>query len=102
MIIRLLVLSIFGFLSCTVLASDKVEDGSNTVGNANLIVADNRRKGRRDDRQGDRDDKQDCVRKKVSLVMTNANANRKIVATVTKRKVMKRIRMPNLTLEVAR
>jgi hypothetical protein len=60
MIIRLLVLSIFGFLSCTVLASDNVEDGSNAAGDASLIVADNRRKGRRDDRQGDRDDKQDC------------------------------------------
>ena len=60
MIIRLLVLSIFGFLSCTALASDNVEDGSNAVGDADLIVADNRRKDRRDDRGDDRDDKQDC------------------------------------------
>lgn len=60
MITRLLVLSIFGFLSCAVFASDDVDDGLNTVNNADLIVADNRRKDRRDDRQGDRDDKQDC------------------------------------------
>jgi hypothetical protein len=60
MIIRLLVLSIFGFLSCTALASDNVEDGANGAGKADLIVADNRRKNRRDDRGDNRDDKQDC------------------------------------------
>jgi len=60
MIIRLFVLSIFGFLSCTILANDDVDVGSNAVGDADLIVADNRRKDRRDDRQENRDDKQDC------------------------------------------
>jgi hypothetical protein len=60
MIVRLLVLSICGFLSFTVLAGDDVDDGLNVVGVSDLIVADNRRKDRRDDRQGDRDDKQDC------------------------------------------
>ena len=60
MIIRLLVLSIFGFLSCTVLASNDVEGGANGLGDADLFVADNRRKDRRDDRGENRDDKQDC------------------------------------------
>ena len=60
MIIRLLVLSIFGFLSCAVLAGNTAEDGANVVGDAALIVADNRRKDRRDDRGDNRDDKQDC------------------------------------------
>jgi len=43
-----------------------------------------------------------AVRKRVASAMTNANANRKIAATVTKRKVIKKIRMSKLTLEVAR
>ena len=60
MISRLLVSSIFGFLSCAVFASDDVDDGAYAVNDSNLIVADNRRKERRDDRGDDRDDKQDC------------------------------------------
>ncbi len=60
MITRLLVLSVFGFLSCAVFASAEVDDRSITANNADLIVADNRRKERRDDRQDNRDDKQDC------------------------------------------
>jgi hypothetical protein len=60
MINRLLVLSIFGFLGCAVLACDDYADGSITANNSELIMADNNRKERRDDRQGDRDDKQDC------------------------------------------
>lgn len=60
MITRLLVLSVFGFLSCAVSANTDVDDGLDEVSNADLIVADNRRKDRRDDRQEDRDDKQDC------------------------------------------
>jgi len=64
MITRLLVLSVIGFLSSAVLASDNIDDASPTVGNENLIMAANPRKERRDDRQGDRqenrDDKQDC------------------------------------------
>ena len=60
MIIRLLVLSVFGFLSCAAFACDAVIDGATALDDADLIVADNRRKERRDDRQEDRDDKQDC------------------------------------------
>ncbi len=60
MIIRILILSVCGFLGSAVLAIDDVHDGANSVNNADLVVADNRRKDRRDDRQGDRDDKQDC------------------------------------------
>jgi len=60
MITRLLALGVFGFLSCGVFASDDANDGANAVNNADLMLADNRRKGRRDDRQEDRDDKQDC------------------------------------------
>ena len=50
MITRLLVFSILGSLSCAVFASDIVDDGAYTVNDANLIVADNKRKERRDDR----------------------------------------------------
>jgi len=60
MITRLLVLSVFGFLSCAVLANADVDDGLYAVNNVDVIVADNRRKERRDDRQDNRDDKQDC------------------------------------------
>ena len=60
MITRLLVLSVFGFLNCAALASDVVDDGATALDNADMLVADNRRKERRDDRQEDRDDKQDC------------------------------------------
>lgn len=60
MITRLLVTGIFGFPSCAVFASDDVIDSLYTVNNENLILADNRRKDRRDDRQENRDDKQDC------------------------------------------
>jgi len=59
-ITRLLVVSVFGFLSCAVFASDDIDDGAYAVNDADLIVADNRRKERRDDRGDDRDDKQDC------------------------------------------
>jgi len=60
MITRLLVLGVFGFLSSAVCASDDIDDGLITANNADLIVADNRRKERRDDRGDNRDDKQDC------------------------------------------
>ena len=60
MITRLLVFSIFGFLSYAAFASDDVDGGAYAVNDANLIVADNRRKERRDDRDDNRDDKQDC------------------------------------------
>jgi len=60
MITRLLVLGVSGFLSCAVFASDDVDNGLNTANIADVIVADNNRKERRDDRQDDRDDKQDC------------------------------------------
>jgi len=67
MITRLLVTGIFGFLSFAAFAGDDVDDGSITVSNTDLIVADNRRKERRDDRQDDRDEKQDC-RKEEGLI----------------------------------
>ena len=64
MITRFLVLSIFGFLSCAVFASDDIGDVGSTIDNYDLLVVDNPRKDRRDDRQGDRqgnrDGKQDC------------------------------------------
>ena len=60
MITRLLVLSVFGILSYTVSASTDVDDGAHANSSEDLIVADNRRKDRRDDRQENRDDKQDC------------------------------------------
>ena len=64
MIVRLLILSIFGFLSGAVFASGNIDIASPTVGNDDLMMAANPRKERRDDRQGDRQDdrdgKQDC------------------------------------------
>jgi len=60
MITRILVLGVFGFLSFAVFAGDVVDDGATAFDNADIFVADNRRKDRRDDRQEDRDDKQDC------------------------------------------
>lgn len=60
MITRILVFSIFGFLSYAVFACDAVDDGAYAVNDADLIVADNRRKERRDDRGDNRDGKQDC------------------------------------------
>lgn len=60
MLTRLLILGVTGFLSCTVFASSDVSDVGITADNADMIMADNRRKGRRDDRQENRDDKQDC------------------------------------------
>ena len=60
MITRLLVASVFGFLSFAVFAGDNVNDVGLTVINEDAVMADNRRKDRRGDRQEDRDDKQDC------------------------------------------
>lgn len=60
MISRLLAITISGFLSCAVFASDDVSDVGFTSNNDVLLMADNPRKDRRDDRQEDRDDKQDC------------------------------------------
>jgi len=60
MITRVFVLGVFGFLSCAAFASADVDDGLAAANNVDIIVADNRRKGRRDDRQDNRDDKQDC------------------------------------------
>ena len=60
MITRFLVLVVFGFLSSAVLAVGDVQDGSNTVNDADFLLADNKRKDRRDDRGENRDDKQDC------------------------------------------
>ena len=60
MFTRFLALVLTGFLSCAVFAGDDVNDDGLTVINADVIMADNRRKERRGDRQEDRDDKQDC------------------------------------------
>lgn len=60
MFTRLLVISVFGFMTSAVFASDVVVDGATVFDNMDLIVADNRRKDRRGDRQEDRDEKQDC------------------------------------------
>jgi len=60
MITRILVLGVFGFLSSAALAVEAVQDGLDTVNDADLILADNKRKDRRDDRGENRDDKQDC------------------------------------------
>jgi hypothetical protein len=65
MMTRLLIASIFGFLSCAAIASDDVvSDGFSATVDGELLMAANPRKDRRDDRQGDRhenrDGKQDC------------------------------------------
>ncbi len=60
MITRLLVISVFGFLSYAVSANTDVDDGALAISSEDLMIADNRRKDRRGDRQEDRDDKQDC------------------------------------------
>jgi len=60
MITRLLILSVFGFLSYAASANTDVDDGAHAISSEDLLVADNRRKDRRGDRQEDRDEKQDC------------------------------------------
>ena len=60
MITRLLVTGVIGFLSCAVFASDDINNVLSAVDNDDLIMAENPRKDRRDDRQEDRDGKQDC------------------------------------------
>lgn len=65
MITKLLIASIFGFLSCVAIAgNDAVSDGVSATMDGELLMAANPRKDRRDDRQGDRqenrDGKQDC------------------------------------------
>ena len=60
MITRILVLGVFGILSSAVFACDNDDDGLSTANDSDVILADNRRKERRDDRGDNRDDKQDC------------------------------------------
>jgi len=64
MILRLLALGFFSCLSYAALAGDSITADSISANDANMIVADNPRKGRRDDRQEGRQDnrggKQDC------------------------------------------
>jgi hypothetical protein len=61
MITKLLITTLFGFLSCVAFASDDAVNRSlSATMDGGLLMADNPRKGRRDDRQGDRDGKQDC------------------------------------------
>jgi hypothetical protein len=65
MITKLLITTLFGFLSCVAFASDDaVSDGFSAATDGALLMAQNPRKGRRDDRQGDRnenrDGKQEC------------------------------------------
>jgi hypothetical protein len=65
MITRLLITGLFGFLSCVAVANDDaVSDGFLAATDGALLMADNPRRERRDDRQGDRqenrDGKEDC------------------------------------------
>jgi hypothetical protein len=65
MITKLLITVLFGFLSCVAVANDDAaSDGFSAATDGTLLMADNPRKGRRDNRQGDRnenrDGKQDC------------------------------------------
>lgn len=60
MFTRLLILGVTGILSCTVFASDEIVGEDPMMTDESTLVADNRRKERRDDRQDNRDDKQDC------------------------------------------
>jgi hypothetical protein len=65
MITKLLITSIFGFLSCAAIASDDaVSEGFSAAVDGELLMAANPRKDRRDNRQGDRhedrDGRQDC------------------------------------------
>jgi hypothetical protein len=65
MITKLLITVLFGFLSCVAIANDDVvSDGLSVATDGALLMADNPRRGRRDNRQGDRqenrDGKQDC------------------------------------------
>ena len=60
MLTRLLIIGVTGLLSCAVFASTDINDVGITADNADLIMADNNRKDRRDGRQDNRDDKQDC------------------------------------------
>ena len=68
MITKLLITTLFGFLSCVAVASDDpVNNGFSSIANGDLLMADNPRKDRRDNRQEDRqenrDGKQDCRQK---------------------------------------
>ena len=61
MITKLLITTLFGFLSCVAVASDgPVNNGFSAIADGDLLMADNPRKDRRDDRQENRDGKQDC------------------------------------------
>jgi hypothetical protein len=61
MITRLLIAGVAGFLSFTVFASDDVNGVLSGISNDDpIVLADNRRKDRRDGRQDNRDDKQEC------------------------------------------
>ena len=65
MITKLLITGLFGFLSCVAVANDDAaSDGFSAAMEGDFLMADNPRKERRDDRQGDRqenrDGKQDC------------------------------------------
>ena len=60
MIIRPLALAIAGLMIFAALADNEAIDVGTTAINIDLIMADNPRKDRRDDRGDNRDDKQDC------------------------------------------
>ena len=61
MMTKLLITTLFGFLSCVAFASDDAVNSSlSATMDGGLLMADNPRKGRRDDRQGDREGYQDC------------------------------------------
>jgi hypothetical protein len=60
MIIRSAAITLMGLIGFAAFASDDVSNESPTMTNDNMLMADNPRKDRRDDRQEDRDGKQDC------------------------------------------
>jgi hypothetical protein len=60
MIKKLLAVGIIGLLSCSVFASEDTDYGVQGSASDALLMADNPRQERRDDRHENRDDKQDC------------------------------------------
>jgi hypothetical protein len=60
MILRTLTIALAGILSFSAAAETGMVDGVAAIDNIELLVADNPRKDRRDNRQEGRDDRRDC------------------------------------------
>jgi hypothetical protein len=60
MIKKLLAVGLIGLLSCSVFASEDIDNGVIASDSDALLMADNPRQERRGDRNENRDDKQDC------------------------------------------